>query len=141
MFSHSVERLIIEGCTLAESYHGLSPLTVAASKGHTACVAVLVKYGAEPARWACGSTALHEAAYSGQYETVQLLLKMGSNVRALNSRGMDALDVSQARMCQLNNGPSSVANLYTLKQIRKVIRVLKTHRSRRKRDGAACVVQ
>mmetsp|Transcript_30261 Transcript_30261/g.44724 ORF Transcript_30261/g.44724 Transcript_30261/m.44724 type:complete len:746 (+) Transcript_30261:28-2265(+) len=62
--------------------HGNTPLHWAAFKNERDCVAILLKYHADPNARAhpSGWTALHDAAYSNSAESVALLLSAGATV-------------------------------------------------------------
>src|SRR5690606_31255756 len=77
---------------------GWTPLHYAASKGQTATARMLVEQGAivnAPAP--DGTTALMMAAYSGDRDTVQLLLDKGADATAINLQKLTAADWARER--------------------------------------------
>ena len=67
---------------------GLRPLMLAAAKGHTELVALLLKHGADVnATDDSGCGALHAAGQGGQSETYSLLVRSGASERAKNAAG------------------------------------------------------
>lgn len=81
---------------------GLMPLHIAAGRGHTDCVRLLLSHKADVmARDRGGNTALHISAERGFVEVVQLILKHeGCDACATNVMGMTAQDVASAREVQ-----------------------------------------
>lgn len=71
---------------------GITPLMLAAAKGNSRTVALLLGRGASgSAVTKNGETALMFAAAKGKYDVAQLLLAAGSPVNASNTAGMSAL--------------------------------------------------
>ena len=87
-----VKRLLLAGADLKETvYRGMTCLHVAAGKGHTEVVKVLLEEGADVNVLAAfdRETPLHCAAQGGCVEMIKLLLNRGANVNA-----RDAFDES-----------------------------------------------
>ncbi|KAH9865433.1 hypothetical protein J1614_009016 [Plenodomus biglobosus] len=82
---------------------GRTPLTLAAEKGHTMVVKLLLAKGAELARQSQnGGTALTWAAYYGRLETVRYLLEEGLDINHADNAGLTALAVaSNAGYCEI----------------------------------------
>lgn len=82
---------------------GRTPLTLAAEKGHTMVVKLLLVKGAELARQSQnGGTALTWAAYYGRLETVRYLLEEGLDINHADNAGLTALAVaSNAGYCEM----------------------------------------
>uniref|UniRef100_A0A7S3L002 Uncharacterized protein n=1 Tax=Amphora coffeiformis TaxID=265554 RepID=A0A7S3L002_9STRA len=73
--------------------HGNTPLHWAAFKNETACVSLLLSYGADPNARAnpSGWTPLHDAAYSNSVESIGLLIRAGAHVDARANSGATPL--------------------------------------------------
>jgi ankyrin repeat protein len=94
-----VKQLIKEGINVNVIRDGLTPLMVAASKGHIEMAEVILQAGANiNARSDDGWTALHKAAYD-QTETniVDLLLQSGIDLEAKNKSGRTALQLAEEK--------------------------------------------
>ena len=77
---------------------GLPMLSLAASNGHTNCIATLVERGAmvDAQAKATGNTALHEAVLkgSGNLACIEALLGHGANARMRNGDGLTPCDLA-----------------------------------------------
>ena len=73
--------------------HGNTPLHWAAFKNEVDCVALLLRYNADPNARAhpSGWTPLHDAAYSNSFQCMNLLLDAGANVNARAHSGATPL--------------------------------------------------
>ena len=80
-----------------EPESGSTLLTLAASRGHSAAVWVLLDRGADVnSQSDTGGTALHHATFFGHAETVRILLARGADPEVTNNRGQTPLDVASA---------------------------------------------
>ncbi len=89
-----IERLLCQGLSsdATEDPRGKTPLIQAAMNGHSECVEVLLKAGADVNRpFGCGWTALLEASKKGCIGCVDLLLKSGARVNQADELGSTAL--------------------------------------------------
>jgi hypothetical protein len=78
-----------------EPVKGFSPLLLAASKGYTTIVGLLLEYGANPdVKSTDGITSLHNAVYKGQVEIVKMLLKAGADPMIQDRLGNTADDLA-----------------------------------------------
>src|SRR5579862_7018293 len=76
-----------------ESTFGMTALHVAASKGHTEIVELLLANGSDiEAKEETGRTPLHTAAFRGHATVVEVLIAKGANVNALTNDGKTPLD-------------------------------------------------
>jgi ankyrin repeat protein len=82
----------------ARATFGDTPLMVAALRGETDRVKILIEAGADVNADTGGSTALMRAAYQGGSETVRLLLNAGADVRARDLLGRTALHFAAENM-------------------------------------------
>lgn len=91
---HLVEILCARGCSLSTmDSTGLTPLHLAASKGYTDIVLVLLNYRAQvntPSTRG-GNTPLQFAAASNHHQVVQHLVEQGADVNQQNLKGMTSL--------------------------------------------------
>ena len=79
------------------NYMSATPLFFAASMGHTECVRLLLKAGADAAKGNdYGATPLHGAAIENHGEICQLLLDAGADPSARNCLGQRPLDRAKA---------------------------------------------
>lgn len=69
--------------------YGYSGLHYAAQHNHIKIVEYFLSKGCPPDSNSCGATALHRAAYSGSFESCELLLKAGADVNAVDSSYRD----------------------------------------------------
>jgi ankyrin repeat protein len=79
----TVKRLIAEGVNVSElDANGDAPLVMAAYKGYTEVVRLLLEAGADVAAVDPGmkATALHAAAYAGRTEAAKLLIEYGIDI-------------------------------------------------------------
>jgi ankyrin repeat protein len=79
----AVKRLIAEGVNVSElDSNGDAPLVMAAYKGYTEVVRLLLEAGADVAAVDPGmkATALHAAAYAGRTEAAKLLIEYGIDI-------------------------------------------------------------
>lgn len=89
--------LILEGTIISAKYgpDKISPLHLAATKGHTDLVRVLVSVGISPnVRDISGMTPLHRAAFKGQTEMAQLLISLGSDPLLKDGSGATPYDLA-----------------------------------------------
>lgn len=97
--------------------HGNTPLHWAAFKNETGCVALLLKYHADPNARAhpSGWTPLHDAAYSNSRNTIEQLLDAGAEVDARANSGATPLcfaaqeDAAEAAELLLQRGADLAA--------------------------------
>jgi len=95
----SVKKQIEEGMNVSISRGGVTPLMIAASKGHRDVAEVLIQAGVNVnERSDDGWTALHKAAYD-QKETgiVELLMESGVVIDARNKAGKTALQLAEEK--------------------------------------------
>jgi ankyrin repeat protein len=86
--AEAIRRLVAAGASLTSGNGQTVPLIVAAGKGHTQIVKILLEAGVPVnVRSDTGDTALHVAARSHAAETVKLLLASGADRNAVNHRG------------------------------------------------------
>ena len=78
---------------------GYAPLHYAAREGHAACVSFLLEVGADVDRATKEgrATALHRAAYTGQRDVLDILLRAGADAGLADSDGETALHKAAAR--------------------------------------------
>jgi ankyrin repeat protein len=78
----AVRKLIADGANVDELDNGDAPLVMAAYKGHTEIVKLLLEAGADVTAVdpSMKATALHAAAYAGRTEAAQLLIEYGIEV-------------------------------------------------------------
>ena len=75
---------------------GETALLLAASKGHSEVVKILVKHGADPNRASSdGNTPLHKAAMDGHAEVVIALLEAGADPAIKDRSGRNALEIAE----------------------------------------------
>ncbi|GLH10929.1 Ankyrin repeat, PH and SEC7 domain containing protein [Gryllus bimaculatus] len=75
---------------------GWTVLHVAAWRGHTSCVSMLLKAGAlVNVKDECGQTALHVAADNGKSECVVVLLESGADANSPGKDGYTAVDLAR----------------------------------------------
>ena len=85
-------------CTETYDSSGVTPLYLAAFKGHEGCVSALLeqrKANIEAIEVNRGTTALHAAAARGFVPVVRLLLSKGANWQALTRHGERAIDLAR----------------------------------------------
>jgi len=76
----------------AKTKEQMTPLHLAAGKGHRELVALLIAEGAEVNQWdASGATPLTQAIVGGHLPTAEVLLKKGAKVDIKNRRGVTLL--------------------------------------------------
>ncbi len=87
-----IESLLSMGLAADARNQSITALIEAAKNGHSECVEVLLKAGADVNHpYGCDWTALIEAARKGHTECVDLLLKSGANVNWADQAGSTAL--------------------------------------------------
>ncbi|MGH0156814.1 UNVERIFIED_CONTAM: hypothetical protein FKN15_059236 [Acipenser sinensis] len=80
---------------ISSQQYGRTPLHLAAYKGHTEVVCILLKAGCDlDIQDDDGSTALHEVSWHGFSHSVKLLVKAGANIHAKNKVGETCLHVA-----------------------------------------------
>lgn len=88
----------------APDIRGRTPLHIAASRGYTEIVSLLLAHGADPnLRDHMGNTPLHLAAAANKMSMVMLLLKAGADASCLNSEGNSSLKLAQIKLSLLQN--------------------------------------
>lgn len=90
----SARQLVAQGANVkAADRYGVTPLSIAATNGNAAMIALLLKAGADPkAALPGGETALMTASRTGKVDAVQVLLDAGADVNAKDDRrGQTAL--------------------------------------------------
>lgn len=81
--------------------YGLTPLHVAAIKGHKDVVMLLAEYGSDlEFQDAEGHTPLHLAVESGSKEMVEVLINRGADVNAMSKNGATPLYISTLMGCE-----------------------------------------
>lgn len=77
-----------------EPEKGYTPLLIAATKGYTTIVRLLLEYGANPnMKTFDGITALHNAVYEKQIDIVKLLLEYGADPSIKDGIGRTPIDL------------------------------------------------
>ncbi|MBT2683432.1 ankyrin repeat domain-containing protein [Bacillus sp. ISL-37] len=90
-----------------ESDYGMTPFMTASEKGTASIIKMLHEAGGDPnyQEMSSGYTALTYAVFSGEIETVELLIELGADIQLKDYSGMTA------RMHALQSGEQEIADL------------------------------